>query len=408
MNILKNILAYSFLICLFAAPLTINATHIVGGQLSYTCLGNDQYEVTLIVRRDCENGADDAPLDDPATVGIFDAFGFLQAAIGDAGRLEMPLSETRIINSSLSADCRFNPNDGNVCVEEAIYRGVITLPYNKRGYILAYQRCCRNNILTNIENPLETGTTFFSEITPQALLECNSQPQFGDFPEIYVCVGEKFTFTHTAVDPDGDQLVYRLCTPSAGASIDNPDPFVPSTPPYNTIVWSNGFSTSDMFGPAGNFTLDDMTGMTMATPSITGTYLIGICVDEFRDGELLSTVRRDFEYNVVSCQEPIVPDCELTGNNCDGDNTISFINRSTGADSYRWNFDYPNTDPAFTSTTPSPTFTYPAPGKYTVRKEAVRDADGCYVAREFELSVGGQPLNADFNAEFVSCEDARI
>ena len=34
------------------------ATHIVGGELRYACLGNNMYEITLTVRRDCENGAD--------------------------------------------------------------------------------------------------------------------------------------------------------------------------------------------------------------------------------------------------------------------------------------------------------------------------------------------------------------
>ena len=41
-----------------------NATHIVGGELYYQCLGNDQYRITLNVYRDCYNGV--PPFDDPA------------------------------------------------------------------------------------------------------------------------------------------------------------------------------------------------------------------------------------------------------------------------------------------------------------------------------------------------------
>ena len=387
----------------------VSATHIVGGQLTYRCLGNDQYEVTLTVRIDCINGAEDAPLDDPATIGLYDSFGFLQIALGEQGRLELPLMDTRIITTSLSEDCRLNIVEGDVCVEEAIYTGVVTLPFNKTGgYTLAYQRCCRNVILNNINDPLTTGVTYFSNVTSEALRECNSQPVFNEFPEIFVCAGDKFTFNHTAVDPDGDELRYRFCTPTAGASIDNPNPQTPSTPPYPPVVFANGFSATNPFGPGGSITIDEATGMTMGTPDLLGTYLIGVCVDEFRDGVLLSTTRRDFEYNVVNCSPPIVIDCELTGNDCDGDNTISFINRTTGADSYMWFFDYPNMDPSTTSTVASPTHTYPVAGKYTVRKEAIRDSDGCSVFEEFVLSTGPSMLQTDFAAEFISCDGQNL
>ena len=410
MNILKKTLISAGLLVLMAVlPAHVTATHIVGGQLTYKCLGDDNFEVTLTVRRDCINGADDAPFDDPAAVGIFDKFGFLQFSMGENGKLQMPLVSFRQLDTSLADDCTFDPSNGAVCVEEAIYRDTIKLPWNKIGYFLAYQRCCRNGILSNILDPLETGATYYSEVTTQTLLECNSQPVFQDWPEIYICAGEKFTFNHTAIDPDGDELVYRFCTPSLGATIDNPNPESPSSPPYATITWQNGYSTVDMFGPAGDISIDSNNGMTMGTANVLGTYLIGVCVDEFRNGVLLSTTRRDFEYNVVSCSAPIVLDCELRGNDCDGDNTISFLNRTVGADTYKWHFDFPNTDPAFMSTDPSPTFTYPSAGKYTIRKEATRSSDGCSVHEDFIVTTGSMnQLTADFSAEFVSCINGNL
>ncbi len=47
------------------------ATHIVGGELYYTYLGNNQYEIRLTVYRDCFNGV--PPFDDPAYVWIWDS-----------------------------------------------------------------------------------------------------------------------------------------------------------------------------------------------------------------------------------------------------------------------------------------------------------------------------------------------
>ena len=51
--------------------LTSDATHIVGGELYYSYLGNNQYRIQLTVYRDCFNGV--PPFDNPATVGVWDA-----------------------------------------------------------------------------------------------------------------------------------------------------------------------------------------------------------------------------------------------------------------------------------------------------------------------------------------------
>ena len=47
------------------------ATHIIGGEISYKCLGGNLYEFTVKVYRDCFNGV--PPLDAPAYFTIFNA-----------------------------------------------------------------------------------------------------------------------------------------------------------------------------------------------------------------------------------------------------------------------------------------------------------------------------------------------
>ena len=132
-------------------------------------------------------------------------------------------------------------------------------------------------------------------------------------------------------------------------------------------------------------TIDPQTGRLSGVPNTIGTFVVGVCVDEFRDGELLSTVMRDFEYTVRVCADPIVADFEVLDNDCSGDNTVSFNNLTTGADSFTWFFDFPGT--TLTSNEENPTFTFPANGKYTVRLEARRDVDGCTVTTERVVST---------------------
>lgn len=48
--------------------------------------------------------------------------------------------------------------------------------------------------------------------------------------------------------------------------------------------------------------IDPVSGQLTCTPTASGQYAIGICVDEYRDGVLLSRVTRDFQFNVTICE----------------------------------------------------------------------------------------------------------
>ena len=44
-----------FFLCIgvLFTPLISKATHLVGGEMTYTCLGNNTYEIQLVIYRDC-------------------------------------------------------------------------------------------------------------------------------------------------------------------------------------------------------------------------------------------------------------------------------------------------------------------------------------------------------------------
>src|SRR6187402_2213019 len=76
----KTMLRFAILLCgvFFLSFQDANASHIVGGNITYRCLGPDQfgvnsYEIRMTMRRDCFLGALDAPFDNPASIGFFDA-----------------------------------------------------------------------------------------------------------------------------------------------------------------------------------------------------------------------------------------------------------------------------------------------------------------------------------------------
>jgi len=405
----KNIIsvsAFFMLISLVLIPGDVKATHIVGGDMTYRCLGNDLYELTLTIRRDCENGAEDAPFDDPAYIGVFDIFGSLQLHLGNMGRYEIPFMGEDTITNSIVYDC--SALGTPVCVHEAVYRDTIFLPFNKIGYRLAYQRCCRNSILVNIEDPLETGATYHVSLPINVLSECNSQPVFNSWPDVYACVNEPIDFDLSATDPDGDQLVYSLCTPAQGATSDNPRPFTPSNPPYPTVVWQNPYNLTNMIGGSPPLTIDPATGQLSGMPNQVGTYLIGVCVEEFRNGELYSTVRRDFEVNVRVCADPIELSCEIDGaGNCNGNLDIAFTNTSgQSADMYRWLVINSQGDTILIETADQFDFSFPDYGIYSIVLEGTRLIDGCTARKIENLVLGNPEVEADFEAAYVSCDSS--
>ncbi len=406
MKVFKSLFAI-IMMALFAFPNQAKATHIVGGEMTYRCIATWTFEVTLKVRRDCEFGADEAQFDDHASVGIFDASGEFLPWLGTGGQLLIPFTSDDTLHTDLEAGCDFIGDP--VCVHETVYIDTITLPFRPGGYIFAYQRCCRNETLTNITDPLETGSTYSVRITNAASIECNNSPTFDESPQIYVCADEELVADMSATDADGDSLVYSLCIPNTGASLEFPFPQPPKQPLFDEVTYAQGFSLENMMGGVP-LTIDPNTGIVTGTPNLIGQFLIGVCVDEYRDGEIISSIKRDFEYNVRECI--VAPEAGFTVEDepeCDG-LEVAFTNTSTETDTYEWFFDYPNDDPAFKSTEENPVFTYPENGVYTIKLIATRSADGCDDEFIKELGVYDSNLEASFDTDFIvnECLDDSI
>ncbi len=373
-----------------------NATHIVGGEIRYKCLGNNQYEVVLSVYRDCYLGQ--APYDDPAWVGLFDASGNLL----DTLAMKFTSKTDTLFNADV---CLFVPP--SLCVEQFTYRDTITLPFISGGYTLTYQRCCRNQTIVNIIDPLQRGATYTIKISEDALKDCNSAPNFKNWPPIFVCVNKQIVFDHSATDMDGDSLVYKLCTPfDGGVYILNPQPVPPSPPPYDTIVWKSPYSNANLLGGTDPLKVDLMTGLMTGTPITIGQFVVGVRVEEYRNGKLLSIVKRDFQYNVVNCTQIESIWSPSSYNNCDN-KTISFTNNSTLSNNFKWFYKDINKGSAdvLFSTLKEPTLTVPDTGTYQILLVAEPNSI-CSDTLKQLVYFKSNTLKADFDIQVINCLDS--
>ena len=376
---------YSILFLLFLTLASLKATHIVGGELSYRCLGNELYEINLRVFRDCDTGV--PWFDDPASIGVFD----------DNDQLLFDLRTRPVSNDTLSPEledpCLVVPP--NVCIHTTYYRDTVQLPFRAGGYQLVYQRCCRNQDIVNIVSPLNTGATYYCLITEAALQGCNSSPEFRDWPPVYICANKPLRFDHSATDADGDSLVYRLSTPLDGAAPLNPMPQPPYNPPYTPVNWLGAFSESNMMGGQDSLRIDPQTGLLQGTPTILGVFVVGVAVEEYRNGQLISTMRRDFQYAVGICGELVSSAFFAPEIQCDNDLLVQFQNNSQSLGSgFQWYF---GDSLQSSSSLDDPVFIYPDTGRYTITLIADPGSSCADTAQqEIYLQYESIALDADF------------
>ena len=397
---------------LMALGLEAQGTHLVGGELYYTHLGGSNYLVTLKVYRDCGPANTlGTGFDDQVYIGMWDGTG----QIGDNDVLTIPLSQSNVSNVpvALGNPCGTPPPD--LCIEQAIYSTTVSLPATSYGWDLVWQRCCRNPSISNLQNFGGTenpGATFVAHVPGTSVSSDatqNSSPVFQELPPVAVCANFDFVWDHSAIDPDGDELVYSFCAPldgggtGGGNGANSPVPNPPATPPYQEVEYIGGFSGTYPITSDPAMAIDPVTGVITGMPTSPGQYAIGICVSEYRDGELLSTTMRDFQFNVTLCDPNIqsVVAEQTPAQLCIGE-TITLDNGSINGSSYAWDFGVAGiTDDV--SDEFEPTYTWPEPGDYWVSL-VVNPGWPCADTSEALYQVW-QPLDPVIVVDGFECDD---
>ena len=397
------------LLIFISSPFLLNASHIIGGKITYRFLGSNKYEIKLTVYRDC---ADLVDFDNPAPITIFD--NSTNAIISNN---QLGLYHRDTIHPNNPDPCFIPP--AGICVEEGYYLDTVLLPANTSGYTATYQRCCHNSSILNIITPSFNGTTITTNIPPQI----NNSAVFLNFPPIYICVNDTFNYSFACTDIDGDSLVYQMCTPLSGITTFSGQPNPAYPPPYIPITWSNSFSATNPVVTSNGVNFNSNTGAISFVPTIQGQYAVGICALEYRNGILINTNRLEVQFNVVPCY--LVSSIPTATNLCVGLG-IQFQNGSTNATSYHWDFGVTSIT-SDTSNLSSPSYTYPAFGTYSVSLVAINSSYGsckdttikvinvnpllapsipsnyleCYKNNNVSLNVGGVYDNsATFNWNF--------
>ena len=352
-------------ITLFLLTFSSKAAHLVGGEISYKCVGTgtngNTYQIRLTIYRDCNSSG--APFDMQAPITIYGGPNqntVVQTVMVARGPI---VGIPAVVNNP----CLQTPP--NVCTEKATYTTNVTLQPATHGYTITYQRCCRNNTISNVANSGTWGSSYYIKIPPQDSV-CNSSCAFISDPPIVMCKDDSLNINFAVLELDGDSVFYSLCQPLHGGSQNSPAPNPPSAPPYTPVPFLFPYSTGYPLPTSPTVAINSSTGILTGTPTGVGQYVFAVCAEEYdSNGVLLSTLRRDYQFNVMVCQSNVVsnptPQDFQPNTICNG-TTVTFLDSSYNGTNYLWLFNDPN-NPGASATGQNPTYTYGDTGTYTIQ-----------------------------------------
>src|SRR5215204_208576 len=350
--------------CFFLAGISFiaKADHITGGEMFYSYLGRSgsdyQYSVTLKLFMRCNSGR---RFNDPTIVSVFDRI--TNARVRD---MAVPLSRQVNISLPNTNPCITNPP--TVCYDVAYYEFVVSLPANINGYTLSSQVNYRIAGINNLGSGYsQVGATYTAEIPGNSVSEgipANNSAHFIGTDLVVVCANNSFSYSFAASDVDGDELRYSFCNAYVSGTFGTNVP--PPPPPYVAVPYGSGFNGSAPLG--NNVRINPSTGLITGVAPTSGVYVVTVCVEEIRNGVVISTQRKDLQINITECSiaaASLLPEYQL----CKTTTSITLSNLSTSPliKTYNWQFANCTGSTIFTSTNPSATYNFPDTGLYYVR-----------------------------------------
>ncbi len=209
-----------FALLLLVAGLTplAHASHIQGGTLTYTALGNNQYRVVLKHFRDCSG----IPAPANATLNCRNNSPCISPVVVSAtmARQGNPVYGNQYC-ATLSGICT---QSGPANYEANTYVATVTLP-PAATWVLSSEDCCRPgtaNLTGN--NSFRFETVLHNQVTVGGATQtiANTSAVASNLPVFFIPWKQLSILGNSAFDADGDSLVYSLVNPLENCGVSSP------------------------------------------------------------------------------------------------------------------------------------------------------------------------------------------
>ncbi len=257
------------------------ASHAVGADLTYVCLGGNNYRFFFTLYRDCQGIA----VSPTYTIAGNSTCGGNASAI-------VSLDSTNEITHTCPAivsKC-INPSSPYFGIQVNYYHGDVTLPSvcNSWTFGLSTAICNRSAVINNLDPNGATYCLYVQATLNNSAVQCNNSPAFSIEPVAFLCANQVQFFHYYATDPDNDSLHFEMYTPHSD--------------PTNDVQYNSGLSgTQPVTYLADSTRFDSTTGeirFLADGPQIT---VVAMRVSEYRNGVLIGSVERDIQLIFENC-----------------------------------------------------------------------------------------------------------
>lgn len=284
-----------------------SATHVLGGDLTWTCSGGN-YVFQLVFYRDC-NSADVNTVSE--NIKVWNHATLTSIPVNFISREDLSPICTEVAGGPLAFQCGTGPNAGNGigAIEKVVYRSnpiAITGTPPAEGWVFTYENFSRSSSITNLQSPDAKGITIVAKIFDNTGISSgcvDNSPQFLQDPYFVSCVGEPYEYNMNAVDPDLDSLAISFSQPLDYMNGGTYNP--PSVPAALTFV--SGFSytepTPGTSMNAGNIPaqINASSGNITFLSNNAGAFVVKVKAQSYRQGILIAEVEREMELIVQVC-----------------------------------------------------------------------------------------------------------
>jgi len=310
LNLTKNInAAKRGLLFLMAGLLSLtaaNATHIVGGEITYQWMNGNVYTVHLNLYRDCAGIPMPSSLNlnySSTTCGLSGSF---TASLTSQGYQISPICAASLPQSSCNGGSLYG-------VEKYEYTGIVTLPAACTDWRITYENCCRNGAITNLMSP-SSNSAYFSAMINNLDVPFNNSVDFGVDPVNIIYNNTTTNLNWHTYDVDGDSIVYTLTAAKGGAGL--------------PLTYAAGYSFLEPILSTSPIQLS-FNGILTTTPSAVQVCVVSMTISEYRNGFHIGEVTRDLQISVINSTNSLPAITGINGTNdivingCPGD-TILF------------------------------------------------------------------------------------
>ena len=302
----------------------------MGADLQYTSRGNDTFDFTLFVYKDCKGNAVSpfklnivgigCNYSESYTMTLFDCGDVTPVSKHACTKCDISSCNGNGYPSGTNASCTFPYG-----IEKLVYKQTVVFSNTTCCKMrVEYQQCCRNNSITTCC----AGENFYSYAElDRCLSVSNNSPVFSINPVNMVCVGNCINYNVTGIDSiDSDSISYHITQPlNAFASYCS----YQGQYTYESPLYYDGFPSIKKYDFSSfkckGFGLDSIKGDLWFRPMQQQISVMVVLVKEWRKDkngmmQEIGFVRRDMEMIVIaSCtnKPPSLPAASARG--CAGD-----------------------------------------------------------------------------------------